>query len=327
MKSWRKYTALLLALVLALCLSACGSGAPADDGGDVPDDGGGSNSSFSGGSILSDEDFAADVSTWQGDDGGQLLLDLPNGSYTYRTWYGRVGTGSLYPDKDGDLVLEFGDLSGENDYYLIQEGSGFRPFHLNGEEGGQWGQLNGLYFQPAQGEMTAPDISVLDGVWQNALGYTLAFDTQRMRVIECDINDTMSSSALYDWADGRGVFMGGAEVLHPCVSLDGNALVLFPDNGEPRDLDSRSTGVFYRNGDAAAYADLDNAACEESDGRIWYYDGVNYFAVPAGYTLNGDGQACDEDGKLFAPVWSQERYDPAAVWGENWLAENWGGNG
>ena len=50
--------------LLALCLSACGSGAPADDGGDVPDDGGGSNSSFSGGSILSDEDFEADVSTW-----------------------------------------------------------------------------------------------------------------------------------------------------------------------------------------------------------------------------------------------------------------------
>lgn len=79
---------------------------------------------------------------------------------------------------------------------------------------------------------------------------------------------------------GAGCSMGAPEVLHPCVSLDGNALVLFPDNGEPRDLDSRSTGVFYRNGDAAAYADLDNAACEESDGRIWYYDGVNYFAVP-----------------------------------------------
>lgn len=97
MKSWRKYTALLLALVLTLCLSACGSGAPADDGGDVPDDGDGSNSSFSGGSILSDEDFEADVSTWQGDDGGQLLLDLPNGSYTYRTWYGRRVDGQPVP--------------------------------------------------------------------------------------------------------------------------------------------------------------------------------------------------------------------------------------
>lgn len=176
MKSWKKYLSLLLALVLALTVTACGDSGTVDDGDDVPDDGG-SNSSFSGGQILADEDFEADVSTWQGDDGGQLLLDLPNGCYTYRTWFGRVGTGSLYHDRDDDLVLEFGDLSGENDYYLIQEGTGFRPFHLNGEEGGEWGELNGLYFQPAQGEMTVPDTAVLDGVWQNALGYSLAFDT------------------------------------------------------------------------------------------------------------------------------------------------------
>lgn len=327
MKSWKKYLALLLALVLALGLTACGDTVDSGDGDDyVPDDGG-SNSSFSGGQILSDEDFETDVSVWQGDDGGQLLLDLPNGCYTYRTWYGRVGTGSLYHDNDGDLVLEYGDLSGENDYYLIQEGSGFRPFHLNGEEGGEWGELNGLYFGPAQGEMPEYDASMLDGVWQNALGYSLAFDTQRMRAIECDINDTMGSGALYDKADGRGIFMGGAEILYPCVSADGNSLVLMPDGGAARDLDSRSTGVFYRNGDAASYADLANAAYEASDGRIWYYDGVSYFAVPAGYTLDEDGLARDEDGRLFTGDWSGERYDPAAVWGANWVEENWGGNG
>ena len=80
MKSWKKYLALLLALVLALAMTACGSGTvdDGDDGNDVPDDGG-SNSSFSGGQILSDEDFETDVSVWQGDDGGQLLLDLPGG--------------------------------------------------------------------------------------------------------------------------------------------------------------------------------------------------------------------------------------------------------
>lgn len=84
MKSWKKYLSLLLALVLALTVTACGDSGTVDDGDDVPDDGG-SNSSFSGGQILADEDFEADVSTWQGDDGGQLLLDLPNGCYTYRT--------------------------------------------------------------------------------------------------------------------------------------------------------------------------------------------------------------------------------------------------
>lgn len=190
------------------------------------------------GEFLTAEDFDADISAWQGDDGSQLLLDLPNGCYTYRTWYGRVGTGSLVRDGD-NLVLSFGDLTGENDYCLIRE--------------------------------------------------------------------------------GRGLFMGGAEILYPCVSADGSSFVLFADGGVPRELDSRSTGVFYRNGDAAAYSDPANAGYEESDGRIWYYDGVNYFAVPAGYTLGEDGQARNEDGRPFASPWPGELYDPAAVWGENWM--------
>ena len=125
------------------------------------------------GEFLTDEDFDADISAWQGDDGSQLLLDLPNGCYTYRTWYGRVGTGSLVRDGD-NLVLSFGDLTGENDYCLIREGRGFRPVLLSGQE-----------------EAAAFDSNVLDGVWQNALGYALAFDIQRMRVVACDINDTM----------------------------------------------------------------------------------------------------------------------------------------
>ena len=142
------------------------------------------------GEFLTDEDFDADISAWQGDDGSQLLLDLPNGCYTYRTWYGRVGTGSLVRDGD-NLVLSFGDLTGENDYCLIREGRGFRPVLLSGQEGGAWSGLNGLHFGPAQGEAAAFDSNVLDGVWQNALGYALAFDIQRMRVVACDINDTM----------------------------------------------------------------------------------------------------------------------------------------
>ena len=167
---------------------------------------------------------------------------------------------------------------------------------------------------------------MLDGVWQNALGYTLAFDTRRMRVIKCDINDTMSSGALYDKEDGRGLFMGGGEILYPCVSADGNSLVLFADGGAPRDPDSRSTGVFYRGGDMMLYAVPEQARFEEVDGHLWYFDGVNDFAVPAGYTLREDGMACDETGRPFAPEWPDTLYDPSAVWGENWLEENLGVN-
>ena len=50
-------------------------------------------------------------------------------------------------------------------------------------------------------------------------------------------------------------------------------------------------------------------------------------ALPEGYALDADGMAYDEYGRPFAPVWPEEQYDPAAVWGESWLAENWGSNG
>ena len=57
----------------------------------------------------------------------------------------------------------------------------------------------------------------------------------------------------------------------------------------------------------------------ELDGHTWYYDGVNYFALPEGYTVAEDGRAYDEDGKVYAAGWTSELYDPSADWGENWL--------
>ena len=115
MKNRKKYLSLVLALLMSLSLTACGSSGDYYDGNDGGD---GSDSSCGMGKLLTDEDFDADISAWQGDDGGQLVLNLPDGCYTYRTWYGRVGTGSVIHDGD-DLMLIFGDLDGENDYYLV----------------------------------------------------------------------------------------------------------------------------------------------------------------------------------------------------------------
>ena len=312
-----------LALALALCLSAaaCGSG---HDSGALASSG----SSYGFGKIMADEDLAADVTAWQSADGAQLILDLPNGCYTYRTWFGRVGTGSLTHDNDDDLVLFLSDdVQGECDYYLIQEETGLWPFHMGGQQGGEWGQINGLLFEPLQTLPPLQDVHTLDGVWQNALGCTLAFDTARMRQIECDPNNTMSIGALYDKMDGRGLFMGGAEILYPCLSADGSSLVLFTDGGVPRDADSCSTGVFYRIGDKPPDSLPEQACFQETNGHLWYFDGKNTFAVPAGYTLRADGMAYDETGRPFAPTWPEMLYDPAAVFGENWAEENWGSNG
>lgn len=217
------------------------------------------------------------------------------------------GLGLQYSEIDSDRTTGGG-------FTVRQEGAG---------EGSSYGEINDLHFEPAQGEIAPYDISFLDGVWQNALGETFAFDTARMRVIECFTDRTMSSGPLYESTDGRGPYVTGPEILYPCLSADGNAFVLFSDGNAPREEDADSTGVFYRNGDMAAYADSENACFEESDGRIWYYDGVNYFALPDGYTLGEDGMAYDAYGRPFAPEWPEEPYDPASVWGENWLEENW----
>lgn len=307
---WRA-AAWLAALLALLALTACGSGG-SNDAGDPA----------AAWEILTDEDLADDVTCWQGDDGSQLLLELSASSYIYRTWYGRAGTGSLFRDERG-LGLKYSEIAGDYYYYLVREGGGFTVRHIGGGEGSSYGEINDLHCEPSQSEPVPYDLRLLDGVWQNALGETLAFSIDRMRVIDCFTDGTMSSGPLYESTDGRGPYLTGPEILYPCLSADGNALVLFSDGNAPREEAAESTGVFYRNGDMAQYARPEDACFEESDGRLWYYDGVNYFALPDGYMLDEDGQACDAYGRPFAPAWPQEPYDPAAVWGENWLADNW----
>lgn len=322
-KNGKRYTVLLGALLTTLAICACGGDIGRGTGGDSETATETTSASRGMGKLLEDADFEADVTSWVAADGGQLLVNLPEGSYSYRTWYGRVGTGSLEHD-DEDLVLIYGDLDGENDYYLLEDEGGLMPYHVNGESGGEWGELNERHFDPAAEEMAAFDRSVLDGEWQNARGYSYVFDTAAMKVAESDPIGVMSSGDMYDKEDGRGLFLGGAEILYPCLSAGSNSFVLFPDGGAARDTDARSTGVFYRNGAMAQYADPANAGFREADGRLWYSDGVHEFAVPAGYTLADDGMAYDEAGQAFAPAWPETPYDPAAVWGTDWPGDGRG---
>lgn len=324
MKNKKIYLLFILVLSMCLGLAACGS-----NNGDNQDNGGGTinngeNSAKATMDIMTAEDFDENSLCWQGDDGSELILDFDSGSYTYRTWYRRAGTGELTQDSDG-VSIKLSDNNTDNYYYLVRDGDGLAVRHFNGEDGSEWGEINGTHFEKSQAELTAFNISLLDGVWQNALGQTYAFNTERMRVIDC-YNDVLNSSKLYDRQGGFGPFLGGEDILYPALSEDGNAFVFFPESGEAISADSLSTGVFYRDGDVEKYADLKNASFSESDGRIWYYDGVRYFALPSGYSLGSDGKAYNSDNKPFAPEWGENRYVPASVWGDNWLDDNWGNN-
>ena len=272
-------------------------------------------------------DFDEDSTDWQGDDGSQLRITVSSGTYLLRTWYGRTGLGVL-AEGDGGLEMFSQDPDG-NDIccYLVRDGGGFTVRQIGGLEGREHGELNGVHFEPAQEEIVPYDSTLLDGVWQNALGYTLAFDTDKMRFIRCE-GSIMGSTALYDRWKGAGIFMGGEELLIPIVSADGNALVLFGMDNSPRVTGVHSTGVFYRDGNVEAYADPENACFEERDGRLWYYDGVRSVLLPSGYTLGEDGAAYDAAGEPFAPQWPapEDRFDVAAEWGEGWEVVNMGSN-
>ena len=323
MKKYGQLTTLLAALLLALSLTVCGNSA-ADDVSDGSDD----LEVWQTWDILTSGDLDADCTDWQGDDGSQLRLDHGTGSYLLRTWYGRTGFGDLFEDEGGLGIISQNPEGYDAYCYLVREGGGFTVRHRNGGEGDASGEINGVHFEPSQAEIAPYDSSLLDGVWQNALGYTISFDTAKMRYVCCD-GDTLGSWPLYDRDMGAGIFMGGAELLFPVVSEDGDALVLFGENNIPRQTDVRDSGVFYRSGDVESYADPAGASFEESDGRIWYHDGARYLAVPAGYTLAEDGQAYDEVGNPFAPEWPapEDRFDAAAAWGDGWDVDNMGSNG
>ena len=134
----------LLTLLLALGLTACG-GSGGYDRSDDP---------ANAWDVMADEDFSDDVTAWQGDDGSQLLVDISTSSYTYRTWYNRVGTGSLFRDAHG-LGLKYCEIGAEYYYYLVREGGGFTVRHIGDGEGRQYGEINGLHCEPAQGEAAA----------------------------------------------------------------------------------------------------------------------------------------------------------------------------
>lgn len=307
MKKMKNRIALMLALSLALALTACGG----DSGGDTNAN---SDTDTANGdaSSMSAEELAGG---WVDDNGNMLVIEPDDGSYGYRTYYGRVGRGDYHEDTGKPMVI----YDGFN-YDLLSQDGGL-TLRQNGSSDRE--SLDGAHFGQGESNLYEWQISELDGIWQDALGETLIIDSSRMEYLAYS-KDGMTSGTIADEIDGKGMylFLNGRAYL--CPSADRNSFTLFFEASETQSPDGTYEGVFYREADAATYADLSKAEfSENSSGHLTYYDGVNVFYLPDGYTVGDDGLAYDADGNVFGAGWEAEVYDPAQDWGENW-AENWG---
>ena len=297
-KSLKKLPALLLTLLLALSLAACG-GADDDDDTDLTDFIPMTVEELTGG--------------WVDDDGNQLVIDPDTGTYDYRTWYGRVGFGPFEVVDDRPMI-EYDGF-----YYDFEADSGGFILRQNGAS--DRAGLDGAHFGPGESDVYAPELSTLDGIWQDALGETLVIDTGRMEYLAYS-PDGMTGGTIHDGGDGLGVYLFLNGRGYFAVSPDGNSFTLFFEASDTNAPDGTYEGVFYRNGDADLYAELDDAEFYASDGHLRYYDGENIFFLPDTYAVAADGLAYDGAGNVFAAGWDMPYYDPADDWGDNW-ANNW----
>ena len=303
MKPYLKHlAALVMTLILALSLTACGGSEDEDD------------------TDLTDFDFipmTVDELTggWVDEDGNMLVIDPDTSTYDYRTWYGRVGFGSF------ELVNDKPMMEYDGFYYdFVSDDNGGFTLRQNGSSDRE--SLDGAHFGQGESDVYATELSTLDGIWQDALGETLVIDTGRMEYLAYS-PDGMTGGTIHDAGDGKGVYLFLNGRTYFAVSADGNSFTLFFEASDTNAPDGTYEGVFYRDGDADLYADLDNAEFYESSGHLRYYDGEHIFFLPDTYALAADGLAYDGAGNVFAAGWDMPYYDPADDWGDHW-ASNWG---
>lgn len=299
MKKFIKALSVIICLVFTLGLAACGD----NNEGNNPE---------------SADYAAADElnGVWADESGNMLHLDTAENTYIYRTWYGRIGSGSLITPENVENVrqLDFDDFY----YDFISESGGF-TLRQNGENDKE--NLNGMHFDKSDGEIVQIPLKTLDGLWQNAAGETLVIDTERMAYIACS-KSGMSSGTVVEKEDGKGPYLFLNGYAYPRISADGHSFELFFTSSDTQSPDGSYSGVFYKDAKADEYADIDKKDFVSQNGHMWYFDGVQYYALPDGYTVKEDGLAYDGSGNKFAAGWKAKPYDPAVDWGENW-AESW----
>ena len=257
--------------------------------------------------------------TWMTARGDKLYFDSEGGFYAFSNFAGRTGRGT-FEEADGKPMIEFDGFM--YDFYFS---SNILRADRNGS--GDAESLEGLDFTIAENEdIVEFGPENYDGLWQNANGETLVFDSSLMQYISCS-KAVLGSGTINDENDGKGLYLFLDERAYICPAPDGNSFTLLFAKGEERDFH----GVFYRAGNVSAYADLSSADTgfkefTYTDGmpdEIWYNDGVNYYYVgeASEYEIR-DGRAYDSEGNVFGAGWDDGVYDPAEDWGDTW-SENW----
>lgn len=247
---------------------------------------------------------------WIDDQGNALDIRPGEGQYTYRTWYGRMGKGEYNEDNGKPMIIfdgfyyDFLPQDVGDGIVLAQNGSG------NAES------LDNAVFEKGGNDIFDFDLSALNGSWQNARGEVLVIDTDReaylaysaMMASSGNFGDAMNGKGPYLFIDGYKAYI--------CPAEDANSFTLFP--AEDAVTDGSFMGVFYRDGDSSAYANLAESGFTEASGHLFYYDGVHSYALPDTYSLADDGLAYDANGEIFGAGYNAPLYDPAVDWGEDW---------
>lgn len=309
MRTFRGFLPPALAVLLALCLVACGS---SNQDLALPDE------KKNGNTLVTDVTFLDGM--WSVDGLSLLYFDSANGYYIYHSIYGPTGRGE-FTDERKPMISYNSFLY---DFYLREDGV-LLP-NQNGSGGDMPDIDHHTFRRENKAEIYLWELDNYDGMWQNAGGETIVIDAARSEYIACSERYS-SSGTVNDAGQGMGLYLYDYDgCAYICPSSDGNSFTISSGSSERFGASGQFDGVFYRNGDIDTYTDLTQAEFykDGDHGWVWYFDGVNTYFLGEGYEIGDDGFAYyKEDGKIYHAGWIPDQpYDPADDWGGNW-ADNW----
>ncbi len=297
MNKYRKITALLLALILALSFAACNSSSDDEDYGDDYE----SEDYYE----SEEESYGITASDlngiWSTERGNILELDFDNETYYYETFYGRAGAGEcgIY---DGRPMMDFDGFL--YDFEISEDGLVLRQNGSSTDESVE--SLDGMVFSRNDNvSVYVSDIGDIAGYWTNNDGESLYIEESDSTYAAQTYEGEQSAGTVGDDHNGKGIYLYLNGKGYVSVSLDENRLKLY---FVPTDIyapDGTFECVFYRDGQIEANTNPENAKywCDEFGG-VWYYDGVGITYIGDDYSVSKDSsELYDADGNYIRGLW------------------------